>query len=325
MPCPDWLEELCDAHGDDSPEVELALRRLDGKILYGRFDYCQLDFDGRGVELDRFDEEIYTRVPESPRTRLRRRERENIEECWVDPEIALDTRAAHYLHEVEECTTAGLMTWLETGPNGLDARRSIIFDRRMVNIFPTGDDSWAVEWPQNGDAIMLILDTPVPGHSDAAEGGDGSDDLESTGGVSGLGIGVTGDGEDTSLNDYLTEEDSYENHLALTGHAISQGLRLSILYGDRNDEPTARSIQPVRIVDLNRLYVLAWDELREDWRTFRLDRFKMCDLRGPHFSPREVPLPEDMKYEDLERIKEDFGEDVDNATVRVAWSLRFRS
>ena len=68
-------------------------------------------------------------------------------------------------------------------------------------------------------------------------------------------------------------------------------------------------------------YVLAWDELREDWRTFRLDRFKLCSYEDRHFEELEVPLPDDLSDTNLSKIRRALGEDADNALVRIAWSI----
>lgn len=307
LPCPDWLAELCDEHGDDGAEVAHALQNLLGKVLVGRFDNCQVEYDGQSVDLDCFDEEIYSRIPESPLKRMDKREVEDIERTWKNPEVALNTKAVFDAYVSEKCTTADLMISLVTGPNGLNIRRADIFDTRLVNLYEAAPDDWRVEWPEGGDAIMLLPDSSVLGESDS------SDDSAASGGKIGS--------SDPSVRDYLTDEDSFERHVEMVQAGIAEGRCLSILYGDRNDEPTARIIHPVRIVELGRPYVLAWDELREDWRTFRLDRFKMCSILDRWFSPMEVPLPDDMDADDFERVQAALGGSVDTATIRVAWSI----
>ncbi|MDO5029793.1 MAG: WYL domain-containing protein [Corynebacterium sp.] len=307
LPCPDWLEELCDEKGDDADEVAYVLQNLHGKVLVGRLDNCQVDFDGCNVNLDRFDEEIYSRIPESILKRVNRRSVEDIDKSWTNPEVALNTEAVFNVYASEQCTTADLMTSLLTGPNGLNVRRADIFDTRLVNIYEAGQDDWRVEWPEGGEAIMLLPNGP---------GMDSADNLDAAPADSGRLVS-----SDPSVRDYLTDEDSFEQHLELVRAGIAEGHCLSILYGNRNDEPTARIIRPVRIVELGRPYVLAWDELREDWRTFRLDRFKMCSILARRFSPLQVPLPDDMDSDDLERMQKALGDDVDAATIRVAWSI----
>ena len=154
---------------------------------------------------------------------------------------------------------------------------------------------------------MLLPDSSVLDESGS------SDDSAASGGSFGS--------SDPSVRDYLTDEDSFERHVEMVQAGIAEGRCLSILYGDRNDEPTARIIHPVRIVELGRSYVLAWDELREDWRTFRIDRFKMCSILDRWFSPIQVPLPDDMDADDCERVQAALGGSADVATIRVAWSI----
>lgn len=307
FPCPDWLQELCDEHGDDGAEVAYALQNLLGKVLVGRFDHCRVDYGGQNVDLDCFDEAICSRIPESPLKRMDKRVAEDIERSWRNPEIALNTEAVFDAYASEKCTTADLMTSLVTGPNGLNVRRADIFDTRLVNLYEAAPDDWRVEWPEGGDAIMLLPDSSVLDESGS------SDDSAASGGSFGS--------SDPSVRDYLTDEDSFERHVEMVQAGIAEGRCLSILYGDRNDEPTARIIHPVRIVELGRSYVLAWDELREDWRTFRIDRFKMCSILNRWFSPIQVPLPDDMDADDCERVQAALGGSADVATIRVAWSI----
>ncbi|MBC6821582.1 hypothetical protein CRD20_04335 [Corynebacterium sp. LK33] len=231
---------------------------------------------------------------------------EDIERSWRNPEVALNTDAVFDAYASEKCTTADLMTSLVTGPNGLNVRRADIFDTRLVNLYEAAPDDWRVEWPEGGDAIMLLLDTQEMDESDYLE------ELPE-----GYGTGSS----DPSVRDYLTGEDLFEQHVDMVRAGIAERRCLSILYGDRNDEPTARIIRPVRIVELGRPYVLAWDELRDDWRTFRLDRFKMCSTLDRWFSPIEVPLPDDMDDDSYERVQEALGGSADAATIRVAWSI----
>jgi predicted DNA-binding transcriptional regulator YafY len=67
--------------------------------------------------------------------------------------------------------------------------------------------------------------------------------------------------------------------------------RAAFRYSDTLGRITERLVEPHGLVHTgSRWYLVAWDETREDWRTFRVDRIEGdVKLRGP-FSPR--PLPE---------------------------------
>jgi len=59
----------------------------------------------------------------------------------------------------------------------------------------------------------------------------------------------------------------------------------------RNDgESSRRFVEPHQLVTAGRRwYLVAWDQHRRDWRTFRLDRLRDPRLAGSHFTPREIP------------------------------------
>ena len=53
---------------------------------------------------------------------------------------------------------------------------------------------------------------------------------------------------------------------------------------------TSRRVEPYGLVHTgSRWYLAAWDETREDWRTFRVDRIEGKVEVGGRFSPRRVP------------------------------------
>lgn len=55
-------------------------------------------------------------------------------------------------------------------------------------------------------------------------------------------------------------------------------------------ESSRRLVEPHQLVTAGRRwYLVAWDEPRGDWRTFRLDRIREPRPGGSHFTPREVP------------------------------------
>jgi predicted DNA-binding transcriptional regulator YafY len=66
--------------------------------------------------------------------------------------------------------------------------------------------------------------------------------------------------------------------------------RLRFAYTAREAEPTARHVEPHRLVSLGRRwYLVAWDLDRGDWRSFRVDRLSEPSLTGARFRPRELP------------------------------------
>jgi predicted DNA-binding transcriptional regulator YafY len=65
--------------------------------------------------------------------------------------------------------------------------------------------------------------------------------------------------------------------------------RVRMRYTDAAGAPSARSIEPHRLVPLGRRwYLLAWDRDRDDWRTFRLDRIADVFPTRVRFTPRTL-------------------------------------
>ncbi|WP_033263580.1 helix-turn-helix transcriptional regulator [Amycolatopsis vancoresmycina] len=51
-----------------------------------------------------------------------------------------------------------------------------------------------------------------------------------------------------------------------------------------------RRVQPHHlVVRSGRWYLVGWDAVRADWRTYRVDRLRLRVPNGPRFTPREVP------------------------------------
>ncbi|WP_184707331.1 YafY family protein [Rhizobium lusitanum] len=66
---------------------------------------------------------------------------------------------------------------------------------------------------------------------------------------------------------------------------------LDIVYADRNAENSERTILPLAVVYTDHaLTALAWCQVREDFRMFRLDRIQRAERTGHSFRPRRVPL-----------------------------------
>lgn len=66
--------------------------------------------------------------------------------------------------------------------------------------------------------------------------------------------------------------------------------RAAFRYGDRQGRATHRRTEPHGLVHTgSRWYLAAWDEDREDWRTFRVDRIEGEVTTGARFVSRDVP------------------------------------
>lgn len=67
-----------------------------------------------------------------------------------------------------------------------------------------------------------------------------------------------------------------------------EGIRFS--YHNRTGAPSARIVEPHRLVHTGyRWYLLAWDLVRKDWRTFRVDRMEGKLKTSTRFKPRKPP------------------------------------
>ena len=61
-------------------------------------------------------------------------------------------------------------------------------------------------------------------------------------------------------------------------------------YRGREGTNSRRLVEPHKLVTVGRRwYLLAWDQRRLAWRTFRLDRIQDPRLVATHFAPRELP------------------------------------
>lgn len=86
-------------------------------------------------------------------------------------------------------------------------------------------------------------------------------------------------------------------------HATRNEQVLSIDYVDAEDNRTQREIQPLAIVFFDRsLVVMAWCEMRSDYRSFRIDRIIEMTVTDRSFRPRRVP----MLREYLDRVERSY-------------------
>ena len=78
--------------------------------------------------------------------------------------------------------------------------------------------------------------------------------------------------------------------LTLVGTACRDRQRIRFSYVGHSGEESQREAEPHRLVTWGRRwYLVAWDVLRDDWRTFRLDRMSVRTPFGARFTPREIP------------------------------------
>ena len=67
-----------------------------------------------------------------------------------------------------------------------------------------------------------------------------------------------------------------------------EGIRFQ--YHNRTGAPSARAVEPHRLVHTgHRWYLVAWDGMRKDWRTFRVDRIEGKLKTSTRFKPRKPP------------------------------------
>jgi predicted DNA-binding transcriptional regulator YafY len=84
--------------------------------------------------------------------------------------------------------------------------------------------------------------------------------------------------------------------LATLASACRDQLRLAFSYADGRGRSTERRVEPQGLAHTgHRWYLVAWDPMRSDWRTFRIDRMVGAPTVGTHFTPRTSPDGGDLK------------------------------
>lgn len=72
---------------------------------------------------------------------------------------------------------------------------------------------------------------------------------------------------------------------------------LRFAYADYGGRVSERSVEPHRLVNPGtRWYLVAWDNGRNDWRTFRVDRIQSRPSAGVRFTPRKPPADDLAAY-----------------------------
>lgn len=84
--------------------------------------------------------------------------------------------------------------------------------------------------------------------------------------------------------------------LATLATACRDRLRVDFSYEDGQGRATQRAVEPQGVVHTGmRWYLVAWDRVRSDWRTFRIDRMVGEPEVGAHCTPRQGPDAGDLK------------------------------
>ncbi|MEU4473978.1 YafY family protein [Micromonospora sp. NPDC023888] len=85
--------------------------------------------------------------------------------------------------------------------------------------------------------------------------------------------------------------------LTAVAQACRDEERLRFGYAARSSAPTARDVEPHRVVALGgRWYLVAYDLGRHDWRSFRLDRMTKPTATGTRFRPRLLPAEDAVAF-----------------------------
>jgi predicted DNA-binding transcriptional regulator YafY len=78
--------------------------------------------------------------------------------------------------------------------------------------------------------------------------------------------------------------------LTTVAQACRDEERMKFSYTGRSGERTERHVEPHRLVSLGRRwYLVAYDMIRHDWRSFRIDRLDDPRSTGARFRPRDLP------------------------------------
>ncbi len=98
-------------------------------------------------------------------------------------------------------------------------------------------------------------------------------------------------------NPYLPEDAGTSIHLQTILKSIAQKTTITIDYfANHSQEFTTRKIEPVGIFFLlGKWYVVAYCWLREDYRSFRIDRISKIVASGQHFQQKHAPLSSFLK------------------------------
>lgn len=86
-------------------------------------------------------------------------------------------------------------------------------------------------------------------------------------------------------------------HLTTLATAARNSERIEFGYRDKVGAVTERRAEPMQLVMLGRRwYLVAFDNERHDWRTFRVDRIDRLINTGTRFAPKEIPTGDAVTY-----------------------------
>lgn len=86
----------------------------------------------------------------------------------------------------------------------------------------------------------------------------------------------------------LTMSESDRERLDALEHAVENRDALSVAYTDLKGAPSSRNIRPLGLWFWGKVWTLvAWCELRNDFRVFRLDRINDMKITGTRFKPEQ--------------------------------------
>lgn len=100
------------------------------------------------------------------------------------------------------------------------------------------------------------------------------------------------------------------NLLSTVNNAIDNTLVAVIEYDSKDKGVTTREIEPMAVVYKDRKRnLVAWCRLRNDYRSFRLDRLNMIKVKQEEFARRQDFNPADFQDEDSTGYHDDAEEE----------------
>jgi predicted DNA-binding transcriptional regulator YafY len=102
--------------------------------------------------------------------------------------------------------------------------------------------------------------------------------------------------------------------------AITERRVVAFRYERHDGESSRRLVEPYRLVDTGRRwYLVAWDTVREDWRTFRVDRCRSIPSPRARFTARPLPATDLARYVQKSITRSPYSYD---AVIRLSAGIR---
>ncbi|TDE95805.1 WYL domain-containing protein [Occultella glacieicola] len=87
------------------------------------------------------------------------------------------------------------------------------------------------------------------------------------------------------------------SYLTEISGAIASRRQLAFEYERADEQRIRRLVEPYQLVDAGqRWYLVAWDTVRTDWRTFRVDRIRTRPSERARYTPRPLPAADAAAY-----------------------------